>query len=725
MKLKLRTKIMSGYVVIILFVGITGAVGYFGIVTVADSLYRVGDEEAPVADSAMEMKISLMEAQTAIDEYKAATAALATDDAQALTEIVTAYEQALAKFDTLATAILEGATLEGGIVVLKTDNEELANLVRQSDEIHNEKFQVAASDVMTFGNDLLARKAERDIAMAAAEAMAAEVIADATAVEQMIANEIQQRATAAAISEEAQAILREEVPLADVANEIKLAIAHTRLELEEIAQATQTDDVAAAESLYNTWIDDFDTKITAVLEGADLDGTTIVATDNEEIRAAVTELDQNHESFQQAAETLVMAQRAMIDAAQKTDAAMLQFGSFGDEADLLLDQTEQAAGSEMDTAKRIGARAVSVSITMMVATALAAFALGTVIGLLVTRSITKPISVVIAGLSSGAEQTASASAQVAQSSQAMASGASQQAASLEETSASLEEITSMTQQNVSNTDNAKQLATAANISADKGAESMEKMSQAIDDIKKSADATAKIVKTIDEIAFQTNLLALNAAVEAARAGDSGKGFAVVAEEVRNLARRSAEAARSTSELIEESVHNAERGVKISQEVGDSLVEIGATVRKVGTLIEDIASASNEQASGISQVNTAVAQMDQVTQSSAASSEETASASEELSAQAEEMNRMVASLAALVNGADANTGARDFSDTRDATHSNHEGRPTKPPMNHQIHIIPAARPVRRRAPEFAGAAAGRNGHRAEGVIPLDADDMAEF
>jgi len=207
----------------------------------------------------------------------------------------------------------------------------------------------------------------------------------------------------------------------------------------------------------------------------------------------------------------------------------------------------------------------------------------------------------------------------------------------------------MTKQNADNAQQANVLAAEAKKAASTGAESMSRMNGAIQEIQKSSDETAKIIKVIDAIAFQTNLLALNAAVEAARAGEAGKGFAVVAEEVRNLAMRSAEAAKNTAAMIEESVKNARNGVEIANEVGKVLEEIVQSVGKTTDLVREIAAASQEQAQGIDQVNTAVAQMDKVTQQNAANAEESASASEELSTQAESLKDVVDQLVTLVEG----------------------------------------------------------------------------
>jgi methyl-accepting chemotaxis protein len=243
---------------------------------------------------------------------------------------------------------------------------------------------------------------------------------------------------------------------------------------------------------------------------------------------------------------------------------------------------------------------------------------------------------------SAAEQVNSAANEISSGSQSLAQGASEQASSLEEVSSSLQQMNSMIKQNAANAKEARGLTEAARQSADKGVLSMQQLSEAVNRIKHSSDATAKIVKTIDEIAFQTNLLALNAAVEAARAGDAGKGFAVVAEEVRNLAMRSAEAAKNTAELIEGSVKNAQGGVVINAEVMANLEEINKQVNQVSEVMAEIAAASDQQSQGVEQISAAIGQMNQVTQQTAANSEESAAAAEQLSGQSEEMLSMVGS-----------------------------------------------------------------------------------
>jgi methyl-accepting chemotaxis protein len=241
----------------------------------------------------------------------------------------------------------------------------------------------------------------------------------------------------------------------------------------------------------------------------------------------------------------------------------------------------------------------------------------------------------------GADHVASAAEQISAGSQMLAKGANEQASSLEEVSSSLHELTAMTQRNASIARESTGVANGAVDTAHRGVQLMERLSGTIARIKECSDSTARIVRTIDEIAFQTNLLALNAAVEAARAGDAGRGFAVVAEEVRSLAQRSAAAARSTAELIEGSVTSVNEGVAVNGEVVASLREIDSRIGTVREVMREIASGSEQQAQGLEQISTAVEQMNGVTQQVASNSEESAAAAEELNGQAAVMREQVA------------------------------------------------------------------------------------
>jgi len=352
-------------------------------------------------------------------------------------------------------------------------------------------------------------------------------------------------------------------------------------------------------------------------------------------------------------------------------------------------KSDAAAQAILSNARKItttlteGANQVARQLRSTVAIILAC-AVFLVIGLawVITASITRPVKAVIDGLAGGSREVSSAANQVARSSQDMAEGANEQAASLEEVSSTLEQMSAITQQNA---DNSRQ----ANSMAGASAEAAEKMTVAMQDIKQSSDETARIVKTIDEIAFQTNLLAVNAAIEAARAGEAGKGFAVVAEEVRNLAQRSAEAAKTTTALIGESQGNAQKGVSAISDLLDQS-------RKVSQLAAEVSAASNEQAQGIDQVNIAVSQMNRVTQSNAANAEESASAGEELSAQAGRLDEMVSALQGLVGGTTKVASSTASYSTRPITE-----------------------------PADGGGRSQRRSSRPEDVIPLDEDELRKF
>ncbi|MFT3782571.1 MAG: methyl-accepting chemotaxis protein [Nibricoccus sp.] len=309
--------------------------------------------------------------------------------------------------------------------------------------------------------------------------------------------------------------------------------------------------------------------------------------------------------------------RATTDAIDKIVAMVQQFDA---NTTAELEQDFHRQTSKVETASLIG-----IIIGVLLAAGL---------GFAVSRSITGKLKAIANEVETSSDQVTSASSQVVNMSQSLASGSSEQAASLEETGASLEELSSTIQRNVDSAEEAKQLASQTRKVAELGATGMAELSQAVEAIRTSGDNVAKIVKTIDEIAFQTNILALNAAVEAARAGEAGAGFAVVAEEVRNLAQRSAQSAKETAANIEDSLIKSRHGVEINGKVAVHLHEIVEKARKLDDLIAQISVASREQSQGVGQINTAISQIDQVTQSTAANAEESAAAAEELNAQAQ-------------------------------------------------------------------------------------------
>lgn len=268
------------------------------------------------------------------------------------------------------------------------------------------------------------------------------------------------------------------------------------------------------------------------------------------------------------------------------------------------------------------------------------------------RNISTQLRAATRELNTGAQQVAAASGQVSGASQSLSQGSTTQAAALEETSASMAEMASMTRQNAENSRSAAGMMAASEAQVRDANAALDQMVESMGAIAESSHKVSKIIKTIDEIAFQTNILALNAAVEAARAGEAGMGFAVVADEVRALAQRSAQAAKDTAVLIEESIAKSAEGQQKVQVVTSAIASVTESTAKVRNLIDEVSAASHQQSQGIEQVSQAIAQMEKVTQGTAATAEESAAASEELNAQAEQSMHVVSTLAQLVNGGGA-------------------------------------------------------------------------
>jgi methyl-accepting chemotaxis protein len=304
----------------------------------------------------------------------------------------------------------------------------------------------------------------------------------------------------------------------------------------------------------------------------------------------------------------------------------------------------EESGQKIVNAVRSGSLGIALVISVAIVTALC-------VSLLIVNSVRKTLRHIVSGFQESSSMVISVVGRLNESSRALADDTSKQAASLEQTATALEELASRTRSNADNANTSNNLAKSAREVAEKGAANMHTMNDAMQATKKASDDVAQIVRTIDEIAFQTNILALNAAVEAARAGEAGMGFAVVAEEVRNLAQRSASAAKETAAKIERALAKTAQSVEISTKVGAAFDEIVANARQMDDLAAQVSIASQEQRQSIDELNRAVSDSEKVTQVSAAHAEQGAAAAQELHSQAEVMRQSLLELLALVEGSD--------------------------------------------------------------------------
>lgn len=432
-------------------------------------------------------------------------------------------------------------------------------------------------------------------------------------------------------------------------------------------------------------------------------------TRQEENFKQLEEIRRSGDAYKKAIQNYLSTLIKVNDLADKRGAVAIEAVNLAKETSLFaIEETKKLSSTSVTTLKA--------SSFFLISGLFVVLGLGIILSIIIIKSITRPINNVIAGLGEGSNQVAAAANQVSSSSQSLAEGASEQAASLEETSSSLEEMSSMTKRNADNAAQADTLMQETNSVVNRASKSMTELTKSICEISDASRQTQKIIKTIDEIAFQTNLLALNAAVEAARAGEAGAGFAVVAEEVRNLALRSADAAKNTASMIEDTVKKVNDGSLLLEQTNKAFVEVSSATTKVGELVSEIAGASDEQAKGIEQVNRAVAEMDKVTQQNAANAEESASASEELSAQSEQMMDFVNQLIMLVSGVGTSLIIKKQSRSKSIFVRHNMKRPMlSDHLSSKAHSGKSSPVISGRGKEI----------RPEDVIPFDNDDFTEF
>jgi len=494
-----------------------------------------------------------------------------------------------------------------------------------------------------------------------------------------------------------ESIVREALPGITAAGQIKylageIQVTVLRLLSTKALETRQTfeDELRAQENQLGKILDDYERSIVRL-----------------EVKEQLNRLVVARDGYIKIREGILAASRAGNDEeVQKLlPAGRLSYGAYLKECD----QLSEVNSKYGDAAGAASEKAMSLANTLTAGLASAGILLGILLSYFVVRGVNRVLIRISSTMNDGSNQVASAASQVSASSQALAEGSSEQASSLEETSSSLEEMASMSKHNAEHAGKCKGWMAEARIIVGNVDKLLNETAGSIHDLKRSSEATGKVVKTIEEIAFQTNILALNAAVEAARAGEAGMGFAVVADEVRNLAQRCAQAAKETSLLIENATSAAGKGVELTVATQDAFKKNIAIAMKIGSAIDEIATAVKEQTEGITQINVAVGQMDKVTQSNAATAEESAAAAEELNSQASTMKSSVNELSQLIGG-----GSRVTETRPEATrlHSNAHGNGNGPVISQKQTVI---RTVDKSEPVSAAA-----GDHRPAAIPLKGD-----
>ncbi len=644
--IRFGTKLISGFLcvaVILLFVGL---LGYYSLGSSVKDMVRI-IESSPLIEGAMEMKLSLESMMNSLDEYKGAPSATERE------EIAENFNKFAESYNLYGNAIINGGeTGEGKFIAAKSEN--LRKVAEKANKDFVDKFRPAADKLMETKEKYEKSVIQSARTMEVFDTLGDKIIASANEVESQVLADIE---TKKLNGSDLLTLLNDVVPHVNAAMKIKLSIITGQKLIEEAIKSETVSELVIFNEKLDTSFKQAVNYIDGILYGTETDDGYINPTSNSKIRSQVEVFEKILANFQKSSSEIIELKKNEIIDSKNLETLEEDADASGEELKELLGSIEGLARKEVSSVLTSGMSNSSISKTMLLLGIGIGFIAAIFLGFFITRSVTKPINIIIEGLTSGSEQVVAATNQVSSGSQMMAEGSSEQAVSLEETSSSLEEISSMTRQNAENASHADSLMKEANQVVEEANLSMGDLTTSMDDISKASGETSKIIKTIDEIAFQTNLLALNAAVEAARAGEAGAGFAVVADEVRNLAMRASGAAKDTSDLIEGTVKKINGGSELVSTTSIAFSAVAESSGKVGELVSEIATASTEQSNGIEQVNKAVNEMDKIVQQNAANAEKNASASEKMSTQAVALMGYADDLVAMVGKSSNKENAR--------------------------------------------------------------------
>lgn len=390
--LKIGAKLACGFGTLLVLLATAGFVGYHGIQKISDALYVVAYKELPILSLADEMKISLLQGSQNMTEFRNATAALAIDDPSRLETLEQDFKNSVENFDLYVNAILNGALLEDGTKVIATESQKLSSLVRKADEIHNEKFQVAAKEVMEKGRELLKRKWEADVGMEAMEEIFDTVMELADDAETIVIKKVNEGKNKARTVQQYKLILERSVPLIDAMMELKNSILEGRMFLEEIAQMNDLDVIDKLHEEFRKTNKNFVAITEAVINGGIIDGTKVYMLEDDEFIDKITKVRSLFDDFQTSSEFMISKQRALIELASDAKDAVEKLAEINEEANIILEQVAQASREEMSMAQSGASESKQSAVITLVVVVVSSICFGLWMGLIITRGITVPLS---------------------------------------------------------------------------------------------------------------------------------------------------------------------------------------------------------------------------------------------------------------------------------------------------------------------------------------------